>query len=298
MAGISSKAAGAFENRKGFNGNEIQNKEFSDGSGINFYDFNARTYDQQLGRFIQIDPLTESGQQESLTPFQFSYDNPVRFNDPDGKCPSCLLGGVIGLVVDAAVQIGASFAKSYANGITPSFTSILNDFRPLEAAAAFGAGFVTQGISVFEQGSIVLTKNALVTASFSMAAQIGTDGIVDVTKTVIDAIPIPEMNVTALSTSTARNTVKRAENSINSSTSKIPARKVAQLTQANNKLAALKTFNEIFTTTVSGIREGAAKEALSDAGALNTPNQTPFTGGHAQSDGTRVALPPLQQLEN
>jgi RHS repeat-associated protein len=86
MAGISSKAAGSLINKKGYNGNEIQNKEFSDGSGLELYDFNARTYDQQIGRFIQIDPLTEDGQ-ESINPYHFSFNNPIRFNDPDGEAP-------------------------------------------------------------------------------------------------------------------------------------------------------------------------------------------------------------------
>lgn len=65
------------------------------------YDFNARTYDQQIGRFIQIDPLSEEGDQESLTPYQFSGNNPSTFNDPDGKCPWCI-GFIIGAAVDYA----------------------------------------------------------------------------------------------------------------------------------------------------------------------------------------------------
>jgi len=98
MAGISSKAfqssspdCGCPSNKKGFNGNEIQNKEFSDGSGLELYDFNARTYDQQIGRFIQIDPIPDEGEQESLTPYHFSGNNPILYNDPDGKCPWCVV---------------------------------------------------------------------------------------------------------------------------------------------------------------------------------------------------------------
>ncbi len=79
------------ENKKGFNGNELQSKEFSDGSGLEVYDFNARTYDQQIARFIQIDPASEEGGQESLTPYQFGLNNPIRYDDPDGKCPPCIV---------------------------------------------------------------------------------------------------------------------------------------------------------------------------------------------------------------
>ncbi|MBX2925907.1 MAG: hypothetical protein KF746_27170 [Chitinophagaceae bacterium] len=79
MQGISSKALafGNPENKIGYNGNEIQNKEFNDGSGLELYDFNARTYDPQIGRFIQIDPLSDEGDQESLSPYHFSKNNPI-----------------------------------------------------------------------------------------------------------------------------------------------------------------------------------------------------------------------------
>lgn len=60
-----------------------------DESGLEWYDFYARIYDQQTGRFQQIDPWIEFGSQEILTPYQFSFNNPIRYNDPDGKCAGC-----------------------------------------------------------------------------------------------------------------------------------------------------------------------------------------------------------------
>lgn len=118
MAGISSKVLsfGSPYNKKGYNGNEIQNKEFSDENGLELYDFNARTYDHQLGRFIQIDPLSEEADQESWSPYHYTYDNPVRYSDPDGKCP-CLLVPII-QAVTAAFAAGTTtyvVVKSYQN---------------------------------------------------------------------------------------------------------------------------------------------------------------------------------------
>lgn len=86
MAGISSNALGIVKNKKEYNGNELQNNEFSDGSGLEVYDFNARTYDAQIGRFIQIDPQFED-RQEGISPYHFGKNNPILYADPDGRNP-------------------------------------------------------------------------------------------------------------------------------------------------------------------------------------------------------------------
>jgi RHS repeat-associated protein len=87
MSGISSKAANTLENKRKYAANELQEKEFSDGGGLDFYDFNARTYDQQIGRFLQIDPLSNEEDQESWTPYHYTFNNPILHTDPDGKLP-------------------------------------------------------------------------------------------------------------------------------------------------------------------------------------------------------------------
>jgi len=134
MAGISSKAAGkgldcGCGNKKGYNGNEIQAKEFSDGSGLDVYDFNARTYNPQIGRFIQLDPLTEEGGQESLTPYHFSYNNPSTFSDPDGKCPFC---PAIPFIIES-LQVASAAVLSYiaAKEVAPVLTDAIQNTEPL-----------------------------------------------------------------------------------------------------------------------------------------------------------------------
>ncbi|MBL7722742.1 MAG: hypothetical protein JNK27_01270 [Chitinophagaceae bacterium] len=87
MNGISSKALsfGGGENKFKFNGYEQQNKEFSDGSGLEWYDYKNRFYDNQLGRFFCIDRLAD--EYTFYTPYQFAGNEVPNAIDLDGLEP-------------------------------------------------------------------------------------------------------------------------------------------------------------------------------------------------------------------
>lgn len=56
----------------------------------------ARFYDPNVGRFLSIDPITpgEDNDGKHFNRYTYAYNNPVRFTDPDGRCPICIWVGI------------------------------------------------------------------------------------------------------------------------------------------------------------------------------------------------------------
>ena len=83
MSGISSKAATTIENKYKYNGKELQSKEFNDGSGLEWTDFGARMYDQQIGRWHKTDGKAEL--YFATSPYVYALNQPSNALDPDGN---------------------------------------------------------------------------------------------------------------------------------------------------------------------------------------------------------------------
>ncbi len=64
---------------------KFNGKQYEEELDLNTYDYGARNYDPWSVRWSTIDPLAEDMRRWS--PYNFAFNNPLRFVDPDGMAP-------------------------------------------------------------------------------------------------------------------------------------------------------------------------------------------------------------------
>jgi RHS repeat-associated protein len=164
MAGISDQAALKPENYFKYNGKELNHKEFSDGSGLDWYSYGMREYDPQIARFFRVDPL--STKFTYLTPYQYASNNPILNVDLDGLEGLSFELGVMNWSAEQVAEnpnSGTSEVIGAAVGVGTSIQNTVGGFlhpvNSIEGAASLSSprGIANTAISV--EGKINTLKN-------------------------------------------------------------------------------------------------------------------------------------------
>ena len=179
VTGISAESS-AKANDRYYNGKEAQDV-------VGWYDFGARMYNPEIGRWMTVDPMTEN--QEQWSPFHYTYDNPVRFTDPDGREPCC--GGAMNFVMGFTHAFNEDVSPiPGTNLVNPNGGRTYSDGAALGHRAALIVGLLEVGAGITGDAAAVVSEVVTVGGATPVAvplAAVSTGAIVHGASTVAKA---------------------------------------------------------------------------------------------------------------
>jgi RHS repeat-associated protein len=89
----------------------FNSKELDPETGLAYY--GARYYQNKIGVWLSVDPFADHSNQVDKSPYVYAWNNPVKYTDPDGRCPMCLIP-----IIWGAIELGLSAYDAYDAGKT------------------------------------------------------------------------------------------------------------------------------------------------------------------------------------
>lgn len=215
-----------------------------------------RTYDYALGRWWQIDPLASRPELLNWSPYNYSFNNPIRFNDPEGDCPLCGLGGA---VFDYATQVAGNAIESVAKGGDVfSYDNFIGNVDFGDVAISGVTSTLTGGLD--KTVKLIktvdkLNKSIKPLKKAKLATQVVEEGV----KASIDATANDGVEVVGINKDVSETVVDAAFGTVTKATSANFAKEAKTVSDAKVLNAASNVVN-----TLTGTAKNPIKEVVKD----------------------------------
>lgn len=248
-------------------------------------------YDPSVGRFIGADALADHPNQLRLTPYNYTWNNPVNLTDPDGNIPNPIIGAIIGAGVDYAFQVGANLAKG--KDLKASLTEV--DTRSIFISA--GTGALTSGVSAFtsratsklvqEGGEFVL--ETAVDATESVLKQINTGALEG--KSISESVSFEQTASDVISNKVGGTITKKFESVIDTKVTERNLDRAERIASGSNprqsrvenvntlrtQLRNQNTVNQVVEQGTSGAAGNALQETSNGVRSINPSSRSNST---------------------
>jgi RHS repeat-associated protein len=218
MAGISSKAAGITPNKE----KTFQDQRFDDDLGLNWVQFKWRNHDPQIGRFIEIDPLSND----------YVYNSTYAFSE-NQVTGHVELEGLEKVSVNNLLTINSSpmHHKKDLSTVNLSLSAVLQGSNKTEISVGDNSNAVKDFLGTFN--STISEGNRIHAVS-----QINTQ----VTPTIIENDAGQFLAITTTTTSTTVNLEQTKITSINTTTTSVTSYSpIVNIDKAGNSIAVSAT---------------------------------------------------------
>jgi RHS repeat-associated protein len=270
------------------NGNRFAygGKERLEQMNLGLLDFGARNLDKALGRWLGVDPLADEPEQIDKSPYAYGWNNPIKYDDPDGRCPNCLtaLGGAL---LQGGIELGSQLLAGKSLGEVDWADVGVEALQG--AAKGSGIGLLASGavevVGTFAKASTDVTFDGGTKTVFNGSkskTEAAVDVVIDKTAGAVGKKIASSSKAAVASTTNAvessNKALKKAENAYNKATDGGKNAYGSKATGVTQKLAdaranasgaaaqqvVTKTANKVVNSTAGKVAGKAADTSIGD----------------------------------